>query len=151
MISCLAAPRTAPALTVFSLATAGAAWLVLLILGYTAASMAWGGRLAFRRSVGNSSPAASGMRFPAISALVPDYGTIVTLVLALVIAVPVSIGIALFLTDIAQRWLRGPTESPSNFGRLPSIIYGMWGLFVFAPFMAVNVEPWMTTISDPCP
>ena len=67
-----------------------------------------------------------------------------TSVLALVIAVPVSIGIALFLTDIAPRWLRGPIGIAIELlAAIPSIIYGMWGLFVFAPFMAVNVEPWM--------
>jgi phosphate transport system permease protein len=60
------------------------------------------------------------------------------------IAVPVSIGIALFLTDIAPRWSRGPIAIAIELlAAIPSIIYGMWGLFVFAPFMAANVEPWL--------
>jgi phosphate transport system permease protein len=141
-----AAPRSGVgADRLFQLVTVGAAWLVLLILGGTAASMAWGGRLAFETF---------GLKFitsrewDAVSgnfgALVPIYGTIVTSVLALVIAVPVSIGIALFLTDIAPRWLRGPIGiAVELLAAIPSIIYGMWGLFVFAPFMAVNVEPWL--------
>jgi phosphate transport system permease protein len=69
----------------------------------------------------------------------------VTSFLALFIAVPVSIGIALFLTDIAPRWLRGPIGMAIELlAAIPSIIYGMWGLFVFAPFMAAHVEPWLS-------
>jgi phosphate transport system permease protein len=56
----------------------------------------------------------------------------------------VSIGIALFLTDIAPRWLRGPIGvAVELLAAVPSIIYGMWGLFMFAPFMAAHVEPWL--------
>ena len=74
----------------------------------------------------------------------PIYGTIATSAIALVIAVPVSIGIALFLTDIAPRWSRGPIGIAIELlAAIPSIIYGMWGLFVFAPFMAIHVEPWL--------
>ena len=140
------ADEAAPALTGFSsLVTAGAAWSSCSCLGGTAASMAWGGRLAFE-TFGWSF--VTSREWDAVSgnfgALVPIYGTIVTSVLALVIAVPVSIGIALFLTDIAPRWLRGPIGiAVELLAAIPSIIYGMWGLFVFAPFMAVNVEPWM--------
>jgi phosphate transport system permease protein len=68
-----------------------------------------------------------------------------TSAIALLIAVPVSIGIALFLTDIAPRWTRGPIGiAVELLAAIPSIIYGMWGLFVFAPFMGAHVEPWMT-------
>jgi phosphate transport system permease protein len=75
-------------------------------------------------------------------ALVPIYGTLVTSAIALVIAVPVSIGIALFLTDIAPRWIRGPVGIAIELlAAIPSIIYGMWGLFVFAPFFADHVQP----------
>ena len=57
---------------------------------------------------------------------------------------PVSLGIALFLTDIAPRWARGPIGIAIELlAAIPSIIYGMWGLFVFAPFMAEHVEPWL--------
>ena len=71
--------------------------------------MAWGGRLAFQtfgwRFVTSREWDAVGGHF---GALVPIYGTLVTSAIALIIAVPVSIGIALFLTDIAPRWTRGP-------------------------------------------
>jgi phosphate transport system permease protein len=129
----------------FELITAAAAWLVLLLLGATAVSMAWGGRLAFQtfgwRFITSSEWDAVGGHF---GALVPIYGTLVTSAIALIIAVPVSIGIALFLTDIAPRWTRGPIAIAIELlAAIPSIIYGMWGLFVFAPFMGVHVEPWL--------
>jgi phosphate transport system permease protein len=132
---------------VFTLVTAGAAWLVLFLLAATAFSMAWGGRLAFQ-TFGWSFITSS--EWDAVQgkfgALVPIYGTLVTSAIALVIAVPVSIGIALFLTEIAPRWSRGPIGiAVELLAAIPSIIYGMWGLFVFAPFMAANVEPWLTT------
>ena len=129
----------------FRLVTAGAAWLVLIFLGGAAASMAWGGRLAFETFgwtfITSSDWDAVGGHF---GALVPIYGTLVTSFIALIIAVPVSIGIGLFLTDIAPRWLRGPVGIAIELlAAIPSIIYGMWGLFVFAPFMAAHVEPWL--------
>jgi phosphate transport system permease protein len=129
----------------FRLVTAGAAGLVLIILGAAAASMAWGGRIAFETFgwgfITSSEWDAVAGKF---GALVPIYGTLMTSLIALVVAVPVSIGIALFLTDIAPRWLRGPIGIAIELlAAIPSIIYGMWGLFVFAPFMAVHVEPWL--------
>jgi phosphate transport system permease protein len=130
----------------FQLITATAAWLVLLLLGAAALSMAWGGRLAFKtfgwRFVTSSDWDAVGGHF---GALVPIYGTLVTSAIALIIAVPVSIGIALFLTDIAPRWTRAPIAMAIELlAAIPSIIYGMWGLFIFAPFMAAHVEPWLS-------
>ncbi len=138
--------RGAAADRVFTLATAGAAWLVLLLLGATAASMAWGGRLAFQTFgwgfITSSDWDAVAGNF---GALVPIYGTLVTSAIALIIAVPVSIGIALFLTEIAPRWSRTPIGIAIELlAAIPSIIYGMWGLFVFAPFMGTKVEPWLT-------
>jgi phosphate transport system permease protein len=130
---------------VFNLVTIGAAWLVLLLLGATALSMAWGGRLAFEtfgwKFITSSDWDAVQGQF---GALVPIYGTLVTSTVALIIAVPVSIGIALFLTEIAPRWSREPIGiAVELLAAIPSIIYGMWGLFVFAPFMASHVEPWL--------
>ena len=76
-------------------------------------------------------------------ALAPIVGTLVTSLIALVLAVPVSFGIALFLTEIAPSWMRGPVATAIELlAGIPSIIYGMWGLFVFVPFMA-SIEPWM--------
>ena len=145
--------RSAAADRVFNLVTAGAAWLVLLLLGATAASMAWGGRLAFETFglgfITSTDWDAVGGKF---GALVPIYGTIVTSIIALVIAVPVSLGIALFLTDIAPRWIRGPIGiAVELLAAIPSIIYGMWGLFVFAPFMALHVDPWLNDKLGPLP
>jgi phosphate transport system permease protein len=138
--------RGAVADRVFMLVTTGAAWLVLILLGATAFSMAWGGRLAFE-TFGWSFITSS--EWDAVQgkfgALVPIYGTLVTSAIAVLIAIPVSIGIALFLTEIAPRWSRGPIGvAVELLAAIPSIIYGMWGLFVFAPFMGSYVEPWLT-------
>ena len=130
----------------FTLFTTGAAWFVLLLLGATALSMAWGGRLAFETFgfgfITSSEWDAVQGKF---GALVPIYGTLVTSAIALIIAFPVSIGIALFLTEIAPRWSRGPIGiAVELLAAIPSIIYGMWGLFVFAPLFADHVQPWLT-------
>ena len=78
-------------------------------------------------------------------ALVPVYGTLATSFIALLIAVPISFGIALYLSEVAPEWLRTPVASAIELlAGIPSIIYGMWGLFVFAPFFAAHVKPWLT-------
>lgn len=78
-------------------------------------------------------------------ALVPIIGTLITSGIALVIAIPVSFGIALFLTELSPRVLRRPLGVAIELlAGIPSIIYGMWGLFVFAPLFADRVEPWLT-------
>lgn len=70
-------------------------------------------------------------------ALVPIYGTLVTSIIALLIAVPVSFGIALFLTELSPAWLRRPLGIAIELlAAIPSIVYGMWGLLVFAPIFA---------------
>jgi phosphate transport system permease protein len=123
------------------------ALLVLASLLGAAGATLWGGREAF---------AAFGWHFlvsPAwdpgsdtYGALVPVYGTIVTSVIALLIAVPVSFGIALYLSEVAPAWLRTPVASAIELlAGIPSIIYGMWGLFVFAPFFADHIKPWLTS------
>ena len=76
--------------------------------------------------------------------LVMIYGTLMTSFIALLIAVPVSFGIAVFLTEVAPAWMRGPVGMAIELlAGIPSIIYGMWGLFVLAPFLADNVYPWV--------
>ena len=75
-------------------------------------------------------------------ALIPIVGTLVTSVIALLIAFPVSFGIALFLTEICPAWLRRPLGTAVELlAGVPSIIYGIWGLFVFAPLFADHVQP----------
>ncbi len=65
-------------------------------------------------------------------ALVPIYGTLVTSFIALLIAVPVSFGIALFLTELSPAWLKRPLGIAIELlAAIPSIVYGMWGLFIF--------------------
>ncbi len=117
--------------------------LVLTVLTAAALSMLWGGREAF---------AEFGLGFlwsdvwdpvgQQFGALVPIYGTIVTSLIAMLIAVPVSFGIAMFLTEIAPKWLRGPVGTAIELlAGIPSIIYGMWGLFVLVPVLAEHVYP----------
>lgn len=85
-------------------------------------------------------------------ALVPIVGTLVTSAIALLIAIPVSFGIALFLTELSPRWLRRPLGIAIELlAGIPSIIYGMWGLFVFAPLFAEYVQPWLIEKLGPLP
>jgi phosphate transport system permease protein len=75
-------------------------------------------------------------------ALIAIVGTLVTSLIALLIAFPLSFGIALFLTEICPAWLKRPLGTAVELlAGVPSIIYGMWGLFVFAPLFAEYVQP----------
>jgi phosphate transport system permease protein len=74
-------------------------------------------------------------------AFVPIYGTLLTSAIALIIAVPVSFGIALFLTELSPSWLRRPLGIAIELlAAIPSIVYGMWGLLFFAPIFAQYVQ-----------
>jgi len=78
-------------------------------------------------------------------ALAPIYGTLVTSAIALLIGVPVSFGIALFLTEMCPVFLKRPLGTAVELlAAIPSIIYGMWGLFVFAPVFGDYVQPVLT-------
>ena len=78
-------------------------------------------------------------------ALVSIYGTLVTSIIAMLIGVPVSFGIAIFITELCPTWLKKPVSIAIELlAAIPSIIYGMWGLFVFAPFFADYIEPWIS-------
>jgi phosphate transport system permease protein len=75
-------------------------------------------------------------------AIAPIYGTVITSVIAMLIAVPVGLFIALFLTELCPTWLRRPIGIAIELlAGIPSIIYGIWGLFVFAPFLQQHVQP----------
>ncbi len=77
-------------------------------------------------------------------ALIPIYGTLATSLVALVIAVPVSFGIAIFLTELAPAWLKRPLGIAIELlAGIPSIVYGMWGLLVFAPVFSQYIQPLM--------
>lgn len=123
----------------------GTVAFVLVALASAALSMLWGGRHVL---------ADQGIHFFISSewnpvenkygALAPIYGTLVTAIIAMLIAVPVSFGIAFFLTEVAPRWLRGPISTAIELlAGIPSIIYGMWGLFVLVPVMTEYVTPWL--------
>ena len=80
-------------------------------------------------------------------ALAPIYGTLVTSAIALLIGVPVSFGIALFLTEMCPVFLKRPLGTAVELlAAVPSIIYGMWGLFVFAPMFGDYVQPLLTRV-----
>ncbi|WP_457622396.1 phosphate ABC transporter permease subunit PstC [Persephonella sp.] len=80
------------------------------------------------------------------------YGTLVTTILALSIAIPVSIGIAIFLTEISPHFLKTPIGvAIEMLAAIPSIIYGMWGLFTLAPIMAEYIEPALQSVFGDIP
>jgi len=77
--------------------------------------------------------------------LVDIYGTLVTSAIAMLFGIPISFGIALFVTELCPRWLKQPLSTAIELlAAIPSIIYGMWGLFVLAPLLADHVQPWIT-------
>jgi phosphate transport system permease protein len=83
-------------------------------------------------------------KFGAFAAI---YGTVVSSFLAMIIAVPLGIGVAIFLTELCPRPLKRPVGIAIELlAGVPSIIYGIWGLFVFAPFFQTTVEPWLINL-----
>lgn len=85
-------------------------------------------------------------------ALAPIYGTLVTSAIAMLIAVPVGIGIAVFLTELCPRPLRRPFGTAIELlAGIPSIIYGLWGMFAFAPFLQKHVQPFLIETFKPIP
>jgi phosphate transport system permease protein len=85
-------------------------------------------------------------------ALAPIYGTIVTSIIAMAIAVPVGLMIAMFLTELCPQLLRRPIGTAIELlAGIPSIIYGIWGLFVFAPFLQGTLQPFLINVFGPVP
>lgn len=122
-----------------------AALVVLVLLGSVAVSLLLGSwpafarfKLAFlTREVWNPVTDEYG-------ALAPVYGTLVTSLIAMLFAVPVSFGIAIFLTELAPSWLKRPVGiAVELLAAIPSIIYGIWGFFVLAPLLQSIVQPWL--------
>ena len=129
--------------TFFRNLTLGAALLVLLILGGVIISLIAGSIPAFREYgpgfFVNQSWNPVTEKFGAAAAI---YGTIITSLIAMLIAVPLGLGIAVFLTELCPMWLRRPIGIAIELlAGIPSIIYGIWGLFVFAPFLQEHVQP----------
>ncbi len=138
---------------VFRAATLTAAVLVLVILGGVAASLLIGSwpalahfRLSFvTREIWN--PVTE--QFGALAAI---YGTVVTSAIAMLIAVPVGFGIALFLTELCPPLLKRPIGvAVELLAAVPSIIFGIWGLFVLAPVLQLHVQPWLIEHVGPLP
>jgi phosphate transport system permease protein len=129
--------------TIFALAARSSGLLVLLLLGAIIVTLFVGGLQAFR---------AFGPGFlisddwdpvqEIYGAAVPIYGTLVTAVLAMMLAVPLAFGIAFYLTELAPPWFRRPVSTAIELlAAVPSIIYGMWGFFVIVPVMAQYIQP----------
>ncbi len=88
-------------------------------------------------------------KFGALAAL---YGTVVTSIIAMALAVPVSFGIAIFLTETCPVWLRAPIGTAIELlASIPSIVFGIWGLFVLAPILQHAVQPWLIDHLGPLP
>ena len=131
--------------SVFRVLTRGAAVGLLIILGGVILSLFLGSLPALQ---------AFGLDFlieerwnpvtEKFGALAPIYGTIVTSFIAMLIAVPVGLLIAVFLTELCPLWLRRPIGIAIELlAGIPSIIYGIWGLFVFAPFLQQTLQPFL--------
>jgi phosphate transport system permease protein len=89
---------------------------------------------------------------PVLGALGPMYGTLVTSSIAMLIAIPVGLGIAIFLTELCPLWLRRPIGIAIELlAGIPSIIYGMWGFFVLGPFLAYTFQPFMIRLFEGVP
>jgi phosphate transport system permease protein len=85
-------------------------------------------------------------------ALAPIYGTVVTSVIAMLLAVPLSFGIAIFLTQMAPAWMKRPVGvAVELLAAVPSIIFGIWGFFVLAPVLQQHVQPWLIAHAGPLP
>jgi phosphate transport system permease protein len=128
--------------TVFSVLAHGAAILTLLLLAGIILSLLVGAMPAIKEY-------GLGFLFSSdwdpvqdkYGGLVMIYGTLMTSLIALVIAVPVSFGIALFLTELSPGWLRRPLGTAIELlAAVPSIVYGMWGLLVFSPVLSTYVQ-----------
>jgi phosphate transport system permease protein len=133
--------------------TRGSALLVLIILFGVMVSLFLGAMPAFR---------AFGLNFltsqswnpvtEKFGALAPIYGTLITSIIAMAIAVPVGIGVAIFLTELCPRPLSRPIGIAIELlAGIRSIIYGIWGLFVFAPFLQQTLQPWLIELFGPIP
>ena len=128
---------------IFGFLAHAAGWGVLLILGGVILSLLLGAWPAIRHF---------GINFFLTDAwnpvtdnfggLGPIYGTVVTSIIAMIVAVPVSFGIAVFLTELCPGWLRRPIGiAVELLAGIPSIIYGIWGLFILSPFLQLHLQP----------
>jgi phosphate transport system permease protein len=129
----------------FSALATSSGILVLLLLGAIIVSLFLGGLPAFRAFGPNFLVNADWDPVNQIfGGAVPVYGTLITAVLAIVMAVPIAFGTAFYLTELAPQWFRRPVGTAVELlAAVPSIIYGMWGFFVIVPIMGTYVEPFL--------
>jgi phosphate transport system permease protein len=130
--------------TLFEWLCRSAGVLVLLTLGGIIVTLFLGALPAFRHfglgflTSTNWDPVEGREEF---GAFISIFGTVVSSILAILLAVPVAFGIAYFLTELAPQWLRRPVGTAIELlAAVPSIIYGMWGLFVLVPFVQMNIQ-----------
>jgi phosphate transport system permease protein len=131
---------------VFRNLTRFVALLVAVLLLGILASLVRGGLPAFRRFGWGFLTSQEWNPVTEVFGALPDIsGTLVTSAIAMILGVPISFGIALFITELSPKWLRQPLGVAIELlAAIPSIIYGMWGLFVLAPLLSYHVQPWMT-------
>jgi phosphate transport system permease protein len=137
----------------FHLLTRAAAIGVLVILGAAILALIDGSMLALREfGVAFLYQAHWNPVTEKFGAIAPIYGTIVTSLIAMAIAVPVGLMIAVFLTELCPMSLRRPIGIAIELlAGIPSIIYGIWGLFIFAPFLQRTLQPFLIDLFGPIP
>ncbi len=138
---------------VFRIASLGSALLVLLVLAGIIGAMIYGGWPAFREfGFGFITSSVWNVNEDQYGAWVAIVGTLSTALIALTIGVPLSLGIAIFLTQFCPPWLKRPVATVIELlAAVPSIIYGMWGLFVFAPLFAKYVQVPVSSVVEGMP
>jgi phosphate transport system permease protein len=119
--------------------------VVLALLGGVLAALVLGSTLAFKTfGLGFITSDSWNPVTDKFGALVPIYGTLVTSAIAMIIGIPLSFGVAVFIAELCPTWLKRPLAIAIELlAGIPSIIYGIWGLFVLAPFLQSTIEPFL--------
>lgn len=138
---------------IFRAATFAAALLVLALLGGVVIALLHGAWPALSRfKLGFLTRDIWDPVSEQYGALAAVYGTVVTSVVAMLFALPISFGIAVFLTELAPQWLKRPVGVGIELlAAIPSIIFGFWGLFVLAPALQETLQPWLIDQVGPLP
>jgi phosphate transport system permease protein len=142
-----------PGDAIFAIIARASGIFVLLLLGSLILSLFIGGLPAFRHFGANFLVSAEWNPVKEVfGAGVSIYGTVMTSLLAMILAVPLAFGIAFYLTELAPAWLKQPVGvAVELLAAVPSIIYGMWGFFVIVPIMSQYVEPTLIDTFDGIP
>ncbi len=145
--------REARAERLFRALATGAALLVPALLAGVLLSLVYGGWPALRTfKLGFLTETVWNPVTEQFGALAALYGTLVTSLLALLLAVPIAFGIAVFLTETCPLWLRNPISTGIELlAAVPSIVFGIWGLFILAPVLQHHVQPWLIDVLGDLP